>query len=238
MKSFNPEKIKVVVWDLDGTIFFSPEAARDIYEAHVKVLARSSGLPANEARVRFAEVSRFYRWGDAVAKLTNRGQREIAAEVENEVSRQRYARKDNRLLKIFGKMKNVRHLVLTNANKSNTEAVLKKIGFSARRNGKPGLIEKLYTLDSTAELKPHPQAFRQILEYTRIEAAAHLVIGDTWETDILPAIKLDFRTCLVGTAEPAKRHLGDLLRGVFRKKLPDPQADLYLRTIYDLEKFF
>ena len=47
------------------------------------------------------------------------------------------------------------------------------------------------------KIKPHPAAFRLILQFTKLKPSQHLLVGDSEGKEIIPAGKLGFRTCYV-----------------------------------------
>lgn len=189
--------IKVIVWDLDGTLDYNPEAAVQMKSAFINIYRKHRKIGLDEANKIFVEKTKTMRWDEAVSRLTGMSQKDVLTKLEKIVKREKTVTKSPELVSMIKDLDKYRHVILTSASLKNTMLVLKKLGFPRNKNGDFIHFEKMFTLESNAKVKPDAGVFKQILRFTKLSAEQHLVIGDTVETDILPAKKLGFRTCLV-----------------------------------------
>jgi putative hydrolase of the HAD superfamily len=99
--------------------------------------------------------------------------------------------KIKKLVTLFEKLKNLRHILNTNGETNVSLKKLKRIGIA------PGTFEKIYCNVDLGILKPDPEAFKIVLRKTRLKPSQHLFVGDSDVKEIIPAKKLGFRTCYV-----------------------------------------
>lgn len=191
------KKIKVIIWDLDGTIFYSPETAVSIHRELVKICSVSTGKSIKESRVIFEKMSEKHRWTRAAALITNKKEIDVVLELENKVKRHRFASYNPALLSVFKKLNSYKHLILTNSTTSNTVKVLLKLGFmNLPRELKT--FESIFAADTQKVIKPNTKIFKNVLKFTGLKPDEHLMVGDFDEMDILPASKLGIDTHGIG----------------------------------------
>lgn len=192
----NLRDIKVMVWDLDGTLHVSPEAAKEMEKTFITMVAEKNENSFKEAKKAFLDSSKNSNWSKAVSNLTGKDELEVLMELEKRVKRANYAKKDKKILDLFKKLSDFRHIILTNASYSNTDSTLEHLGFS-EKDGGSFPFEKIFSPDKTGVFKPNSQMFKEVLNHTKLKPQDHLMIGDSLAADILPAKRLNFRTCLI-----------------------------------------
>lgn len=184
-------KVKAIVWDLDGTLYYSPKSAEVIKKAFVKILASRNNLSYNDSLKTFNNNTNV-SWSKLVSRETGLSEFDVLMSLESMVDRTKYVEKDLDLVDMVSSLSNYRHLILTNAAEKNAKNVLKKLGFK-----KGDSFEKIFSVDNTKTFKPNLAAFKKVLSYTKLPPDEHIMVGDFINADIVPAKKLGFVTCLV-----------------------------------------
>ncbi len=187
------KQIKVIIWDLDGTLYQEmPELKREIHDNAIDLIGRVKGISRKKAEKVFS--LKYSQFGSSTKTLIDCGvDRTYVFSGEWYTKAQmKYLKRDERLGLIFKKLKDRRHILNTNSISSSAKKKLRRIGL------KTETFEKLFTnADMFGVLKPDPKPFEAVLEYTKMPAKTHLFIGDRYQTDLEPAKKLGMRTCLV-----------------------------------------
>ena len=214
----NLRMIKVLVWDLDGTLFVSPEAAHLMKQTFINMVAKQRGLSTRKAEGIFSLKTKNLNWSRATSRLTGQPERKVLEGLENTIDRSIHIKRELKVVGILKKLGRFRHIVLTNASHENTISTLRLLGFAGEGKGKVSPFEKIFSLDSVKSYKPRAKMFKQVVNYTHLPPNSHLMIGDSLTTDILPAKKLNFQTCLVGGYKT--------------------EADYCLGSIYDIPRLF
>jgi len=102
--------------------------------------------------------------------------------------------------------------MVTNTSYNDVLARLEIIGLNDM------VFEKIISApDMVGKLKPDPASFKAALKHTGLKPTEHLMIGDRFEKDLLPAKELGMRTCLVGSQSG--------------------EVDCSLNEVYDLAEF-
>ncbi|EKD62815.1 MAG: hypothetical protein ACD_52C00047G0002 [uncultured bacterium] len=185
--------IKVLVWDLDGTLYQEiPEIKDGIHANAISLITQVKGISGEEAERVFQQAHE--KLGSSTQTLIHLGVDKtyaLSSEWYSDVQL-KYLRRDERLVQLFVKLKSRRHLIDTNGARRSTIKKLRRLGLQL------STFEKIFTnADMFGVLKPDPLPFQKVLEYTRLPAQAHLMIGDRDRTDLEPARKLGMKTCLV-----------------------------------------
>lgn len=203
--------IKVLVWDLDGTLYNEiPEMKKQIHQNVINLISEAKSISLSEANELFWKM--YSKVASSTQTLINCGvdKNKILSGYWYSDAQLKYLKKDQCLIKIFEQLKNLRHIINTNGNGSISRKKLKKLGLSL------STFEKIFTnADMFGVLKPDLLPFKEVLKYTGLKANNHLFIGDREATDLVPAKKVGMRTCLVWG----------------KSKI----ADISLKTVYDVE---
>lgn len=186
--------VKVLVWDFDGTLYPpNPKLWHDVREAEYRVIKNHTGWPRTKI------VDEFDRLHKKVAKsatkvtsiLSHIAPQEAAIEMERYFDRRKYLKRDEKLIALFKKLKSYRHCILANGVIANHKKTLRLLGVP------PSTFELFVTSETVGETKPSLAGFLYVLNYTKLPARQHLMIGDRESSDILPAHELGMKTCLV-----------------------------------------
>jgi len=206
--------IKVMVWDLDGTFYQDQEELRNmIGKRVVELIAQSQKISLGQAKQLFSKL---------YFKLNSSHKTMLACGVNKDYvlsgdwyaeAQFKFLKKDLRLNKLFKDLKRFKHILNTNSNTTHALKKLKALGLDK------SVFEKIICCpDMLGRLKPDPASFKLILDYTKLPADNHLMIGDRVETDLEPAKKIGIKTCLVwGKSD---------------------EVDLNLKSVFDLNKLF
>ena len=205
--------IKILVWDFDGTLYQLNDAIwKDIYEAQFRVIMDHTGWSHEKAVSEHTKLYKvIYQSGTfTAAKLAGISVAQAVLETEKYFDREKYIRRDEKLITMFDKLKQYRHIMFVNGKKSCEEEALDILGIPRTT------FEKWITPEEISAVKPDPACTKAILSYTKLPAVAHLVIGDRESVDLASAHNLGMKTCLVWSDTP-----GTI-------------ADVTLPTVYDV----
>ena len=207
------KNIKILVWDVDGTLYQSdPEVSQRIKKAFWQRLAQIKGVSLKEAKKIFEKEKK--RWRSStltLEKLGCGGVVEILQEIETKVDKASFLSLDPKLVKTFKSLSRFRHLALSNSLEKTTERTLKTLGVRS-------FFEKIISVEERGSVKPSLSSFKKVLSYTGILSQLHLAIGDREELDLVPAKKLGMKTCLVW------------------QKSDHPSVDISIARVYDIVK--
>lgn len=195
------DKVRVIVWDVDGTLYNSEQIAEEIYKSIVQQVASHKNISFESARTLIdSQEKKGYNWGKSAEKITGIHEEKFLATMEDEINKSQYLKRDDKLVNSFQVLtkQGLKHYILTNSTAKATTKVLSVLGLLNRRVN----IEQIFTLDSIPALKPDPSGFRAVIKHSRLKPLNHLMVGDNLENDILPAKKLGMLSCFV-TSEPS-----------------------------------
>lgn len=203
--------IKVLIWDFDGT-FYKPNPAlfAAVREAEYKTIVAHTGWTRDQAEEAF---EKFYKKvypsaTETVARIVGISTGDAAVDMEQYFDRRDFLSRDERLITLFRKLKNYRHIILANGVIARHKETLKVLGIPSET------FELFVTSEVVGKTKPHPEGFQYILNYTKLPPDQHLMIGDREAVDLVPAKSLGMKTCLVWGKSTV--------------------ADISLPTVYDL----
>lgn len=205
--------IRVLVWDFDGTLYrLNDTIWKDMLEAQYRVIMIHTGWSRQKAVSEHTMLYKvIYQSGTlTAAKLAGISVARAVLETEQYYDRKKYMKRDEKLILMFGKMTSYRHIMFVNGKKSEEEEALDVLGIPRQT------FEKWITPEDTGAVKPDPICTQAILSYTKLPAAAHLVIGDREQVDLAAAHEMSMKTCLVWSDSP-----GSI-------------ADVTLPTVYDV----
>ena len=205
MAKVDLSKVKVVSWDIDGTMY----ALDDLMSAFkLDLIRRMFSLDWVGAWRDFFRLLKFKRHMDRVRKRAGTFEvgpvpdRELIAETQDEMY--------GRILPIVGRLPGVLELMRWFESQG-----LKQVVFSDYRpSSKLEALEvapffgSVYAGESIGHLKPSPIPFRHIIAEEGIEPHQLLHIGDRADTDGLAAPDVGFQVALIG---PDFEHAAALL---------------------------
>ena len=207
------KEIKVLVWDLDGTLYKEiPQVKAGIENKGIEVVAEANSLPLEKARkLFFSTREKLHSNTRTLLYLGVDREYVMSGDWFNRIQL-KYLHKDTKLLAMFRQLKPLRHILSTNSNGVVARKKLKKIGVPVRN------FERLFCHVDLGILKPEPEAFTIVLQFTKLKPHEHLFIGDSEGKEMIPASKVGFRTCFVWG----------------KSKF----SDISLRTVYDTVELF
>jgi putative hydrolase of the HAD superfamily len=187
--------IKVIIFDLDGTLYKSKEIAEKFARAAHYTLSKFKNIPLDDARKLIEEKRQEMEkeYSDSVPQTLILNSFGISTESWHKENidffdPRDYLTKDEKLKKsLDGLKKRYRLTVLTNNNKIQTERTLAALGLNA-------LFDRVYTYNSFKLLKPNPEFFQKAVEDLNVEPEACFFIGDRNSVDLEPAKKLGMFT--------------------------------------------
>lgn len=186
--------IKVLIWDLDGTLYRPiPAMLTDREESAYRVIINHTGWTREKTINEFRKIYPKYTPSitKACALLANIPLPQAAYENELYKNRKKYLKSDPQLQHLFLKLTNFTHFMLVNGIQEKTREALSILGLSVV------IFREIVTSEVVGENKPSEKGFRYILEKTQLRPEQHLMIGDRELVDLAPAKKLGMKTCLV-----------------------------------------
>lgn len=208
--------IAVLIWDFDGTLYQpNPTLFTAVREAEYKTIIGHTGWTKQQAAEAFERLHKkvYPSATETVGRIVGISTAEAAIEMENYFDRRDFVARDTRLIELFQKLKNYRHIILANGVIRHHKETLKVLGIPSET------FELFVTSEVVGFTKPHPEGFQYILNYTKLPPAVHLMIGDRDLVDLAPAQALGMHTCLVWS------------------NTPGPHADITIPTTYDLQQY-
>lgn len=210
-------QIKVLVWDVDGTLYRTTEASfAAVREAEYQVIMHHTGFSHDRAKAEFGKIHNIVTPSgtQTAALLSHISAAEAAVECEWYFDRSSFVQEDAGLVKMFQKLEKKSHIIFSNSDKQKLILALKKLGLTTE------IFTEIVTPEDTNTVKPDPAGFRYVISKTGLPPEAHLMIGDRVSTDVIPAKSVGMHTCLVWPTEPGE------------------EADVTLPTVYDVATLF
>lgn len=191
--------LKIIVWDLDGTLYKGERVGKAIKEYFLNYLVQTLRISRHAAQQRLDTVTQLTgRWSLTMSKLCKKPEAYFIRRIEKNVQKHKYINPDAPLVQMIKSLKQYRHVIVTNSTTYNAQKVLLALGFSMH-NEHIEPFERIFAFDRTGYLKPDFRAYQQVLTHTGENPTCHLVIGDTVSTDVLPAKSLRMKTALIGS---------------------------------------
>lgn len=208
---FNSSKIRVIVWDVDGT-WYRPQ--NDLVKEETKqralFIAEKLGVGYKTALGMVKEETKKTKSRTmAVSNITGVSYFNVLKAIQNVIDRSKFLSKDQKLIDLFGKLSNFRHAVCTNMRTNVFEKTVFLLGLQKVK------FDPVVTPDTSGVMKPDEGAFKMVLEKTGLKPSEHLFVGDREGVDIVPAKKLGMQTCFVWGKSG--------------------MADISIETVYDLD---
>ena len=209
------QNIQILIWDFDGTLYRpNKELFKVIRGAEYKTIAHHTGWSLEKIDKEFhALYKKTIQSAIAVtAHCCGITIPDAMREMEMYFDRRRYLRRDEKLIRLFKKLKAYRHIIFGNGVVARQKETISLLGIT------PNMFELYVTPELVGITKPDKAGFQYILNYSKLPPSAHLMIGDREKVDIVPAKELGMKTCLVWS------------------ETQNTVADVTLRTVYDIER--
>ncbi|HEX9817658.1 MAG TPA: HAD family hydrolase [Patescibacteria group bacterium] len=195
------KEIKLIAWDLDGTLYPPmPEITEEIDAARAVAIAKHLGVTETEAKAKFQPLyDRLHSTTRVFNELGMEGE-QFFIDFWASFDLSQYIKPDPQLKKMFAvvRMAGRQHALLTNANTSQSvQSKLTAIGLT------PDDFSAIFASGLTGIHKPTPAAFAQLWEQTEFAKEQIVYLGDKENTDIIPAKKLGLKTMLMDWSNQA-----------------------------------
>ncbi len=207
-------EVKVLVWDLDGTLYQSQQGMLEVmHGAMVTILGEHKKLPFNKAKELLNETIKIHKGATKSLQALGCGSRiSIIKRFEELFDKTAFLKHDAKLQKLFQGLSSYRHAILSDTTHATIEKELDALGLSS------SLFEYIIGVDDAKITKPDLQFFYKLIRQINVPPKNMLMIGDRVEVDLVPAKQLGMKTCLVwGNSS---------------------QADISLPTVYDVVQLF
>lgn len=230
----NIKVIKVIVWDMDGTLYGpDPQLLVAIKDTQLKILAKTKNKSIDQIKSLYLRMKKKYKSGTIVLNKLGCGSYKSILTITDNVITKEFIQKDPQLLEMFRSLSSFRHLILANKVRVATLRQLKWLGLN------PKIFEKIFTIEDFGMTKPSPRPFKMVLDYTKLPAENHLMVGDRLEVDLIPAKKLGMKTCLVWHVKSASWRTTCLPRDTDKRRhftgwRKSKIADVSIPTVYDI----
>lgn len=206
--------IKVLIWDLDGTLY---QSQKDLLEAmhgaQVKILEEHKNLSYEKAVKLLSETVKIHKGVTKSLSALGCGDRvSIIKKIENLVNKAAFLKHDPRLQYLFQELSSFKHYLLSDTTHQTIEKELEGLGLSS------SIFEHIVGVDDTKTTKPDLSFFKSALNYSNLSPDKHLSIGDRIQIDLIPAKQLGMKTCLVWNSSN--------------------EVDISLPTVYDVVQLF
>ncbi|PLX73867.1 MAG: HAD family hydrolase [Desulfuromonas sp.] len=200
------QHILSVVFDLDGTLYSSPELAEEIAAAADVAVASARGVSLDEgkklirtSRQRLTEINDEEPTLSLTCMELGLELPDLHRYFEIEVKPERYLLEDPVLKSLLDSLKPICDLyIYTNNNSALAERIMKLLGVGTQ-------FRKIYSIEYCWLPKPDREAFQKVLEDIGGPPESFLFVGDRDQVDLQPAKELGIKTLLV-------RETADLLQ--------------------------
>lgn len=185
-KKYTQAFIKVFVWDFDGTLYHSLELGKQLKNAYYQLAkSKNKKLSIDKFDKMANELN---SWDQVVAKICDLSSFEVNNYIEATFDKTKYIKKDESIVSLVEKLSEFKHIILSNSSYPQIKKGLKKLGFPQSNH-----FKEIFSREKTKVLKPDLKTFQKVLNYTRIPAHKHLMIGDSVEHDLRPAKKIGMK---------------------------------------------
>jgi len=191
--------IKAIIFDIDGTLYYSADYLRHLTRAVIEALAELMEVDLREAEVKFRSVKDQVKTISMGLKLLGIDRHVFYEVVVEKVEPCKYIRPRPELKKLLVnlKAKKIKVGCHTNSSRKLAEKVLKCLGLSLKD------FDLVITCDDV-EPKPSEEGYLTVMKTLGLKPDEILYVGDRWEVEVEPAKKLGMKTALV-----SRKHHGD-----------------------------
>ncbi len=204
--------IKVILFDLDGTLYKNPEIRKKFAEAAYHALARLKNISVDDAK-RMIEGTREklkQKHGFPVPYTLTLIRFGMPVETWHKENidffdPRDYLSQNGELKKMLsGLRKRCRLAILTNNNETQAQRILEALKV---RN----LFDRVFTYNSFKTMKPNPDFFKKAAKEMGVKPDECLVVGDRYSVDLIPAQDLGMKIYEVKGPDDIKKLITTLL---------------------------
>ncbi len=178
-------RIRAIIFDLDGTLYVSPEFAATIQNAAAGYLAGIKGISADQAdrlmattRGILTEETGGMPTLSAVCTRLGGNVRDLHAFFEECLHPESHLIRDERVIILLERLAQRAPLYLfTNNNRALTKRIIDILGLK-------GLFRQIYAIDDTWRAKPDESMLDRILAEAGLMPSEALFVGDRYDVDL------------------------------------------------------
>lgn len=189
------KKIKLIVWDLDGTLYpTNPDFSNEIQSKKIDKVAHHLSCSTQQAEIKFNKILKQTSSNTKTLDILGMNGTRFFVDLWQEISLNLYIQKNPKLIEMFSKISPLPQAMLTNSNsRKNIQKKLNIIGL------KPEQFVFIITSVEVGYSKPHPKIFEELIKKSQLLPKEIIYVGDREKTDIIPAKKLGIKTCIVNS---------------------------------------
>ena len=200
--------VRAIVFDVDGTLYYSEGYLRHLTRAIIEVLAELMEVDLRRAELIFHSVKSRVKTVSMGLKLLGIDRRRFYEMVVERVEPCKYIRPRPELKKLLADLrdKNIKIGCHTNSSRRLAEMVLRCLGLRLED------FDLVITCDD-AEPKPSEDGYLMAMKILGLRPNEILYVGDRWEVEVEPAKRLGMRTALVSQKPHGDpdMYLGDVM---------------------------
>jgi len=187
--------IKVLIFDLDGTLYEEERLLKLYKLASISILSEFMEIDKEEAKKRLEEkrerLKRNLGYKPSLAytlKALGVPTSFRNSKFDELIKPELFLKRDRRLREfLMGLKRRFRLAVVTNNTKCITEKILRVLGIEK-------CFDYILTITESGRIKPDPELYRKVMERFRVKSEECLVIGDRYPLDLKPAQELGMST--------------------------------------------
>lgn len=204
--------IKVILFDLDGTLYKSPEVRKKFAEAAYHALAKLKKISVEEAKSMIEETREKLKekHGFPVPYTLTLVRFGMPVEMWHKENIDFFDPRDylsqNGELKemLLGLRKRCRLAILTNNNEVQAQRILEALQVR-------DLFDRVFSYNSFKTMKPNPDFFKKAAKEMDVNPDECLVVGDRYSVDLIPAQDLGMKIYEVKGPDDIKKLITALL---------------------------
>ena len=204
--------IKVILFDLDGTLYKSPEVRKKFAEAAYHALAKLKDIPVEDAKSMIEDTREKLKekHGFPVPYTLTLVRFGMPVEMWHKENVDFFDPRDylsqNGELKemLSGLRKRRRLAILTNNNEVQAQRILEALKVR-------DLFDRVFSYNSFKTMKPNPDFFKKSAKEMGVKPDECLVVGDRYSVDLIPAQDLGMKIYEVKGPDDIKKLITALL---------------------------
>ena len=184
--------IRAIVFDVDGTLYYSEDYLKHLTRAIIEALAELMGVDLRRAELIFHSVKNRVKTVSMGLELLGIDRRRFYEAVVERVEPCKYIRPRPELKELLSHLRarDIKVGCHTNSSRRLAEMVLRCLGLGLED------FDLVITCDD-AEPKPSEDGYLAAMKILGLRPDEILYVGDRWEVEVEPAKRLGMRTALV-----------------------------------------
>ena len=184
--------IKAVIFDIDGTLYYSSSYLRHLTRAVIEALAELMEVNLREAEIKFRSVKNRVKTISMGLKLLGIDRHRFYEVIVEKVEPCKYIKPRPELKRLLANLKanKIKVGCHTNSSRKLAEKVLRCLGLSLKD------FDLMITCDDV-EPKPSEEGYLAAMKTLGLKPDEILYVGDRWEVEVEPAKRLGMKTALV-----------------------------------------